>query len=238
VKRIAAERARLEARASGQNDHHEMLRLADDEVSAAKLEAQTSLELAINADVEKEQAIAELRQIKASYMALQGRLNAMQVHALAPLTPEPLPGTLDDIEAWARENLSGEVEIHEKAVKAARNSNFQNVELVYQALLALRDLYVPMRRQGGIEKKRAFELRLAELGLENKPCFAQENKAKSFGDTYFVRYQGAKHELDWHLKGSSSRDGRLGFRLYYFWDADTSRVVVGYFPGHLENDGT
>jgi len=128
--------------------------------------------------------------------------------------------------------------LHPKAIKAARDSDFQDVPLVYSALLMMRDLYVPMRRIGGIERKKAFEQRLAELGLEHTPCFVQENKAKNFGGAYFVRYQESTRELDWHLKGSNSRDGRLSFRLYYFWDAETARVVVGYLPGHLKNDIT
>jgi len=36
-----------------------------------------------------------------------------------------------------------------------------------------------------------------------------------------------------YLKGSSSREERYGFRLYFYWDEDTRQVVVGSFPGHL-----
>lgn len=49
VKRIAAHRARESATAEGQGDA-ELLRLADEELRAAKQEAEASLELAINAD--------------------------------------------------------------------------------------------------------------------------------------------------------------------------------------------
>ena len=117
-------------------------------------------------------------------------------------------------------------------------SDFQDAHLVYHTLLMLRDFYVPMRRVGGANKRAAYQHRLAELGLDDSKCFSQENKAKNFGGTYFVRYQGDKRELDWHLKGRNSRDDRHGFRLYYFWDAETSRVVVGHLPGHLKNDLT
>ena len=64
-------------------------------------------------------------------------------------------------------------------------------------------------------------------------------KAKQFGGAYFVRYQESSRELDWHLKGSNNRDGRLGFRLYYFWDAEIVRVSSsGICAGHLKNDIT
>ena len=236
VKRIAAEQARNQAQAAGGSDT-ELLQLAEQELHAAKQETQSSLELAINADAEKEQALAELRQTKASYMALQARLKGLQTQiARGEGQSTRAPDNFEDLENWARENLSGDVELHEKAIKAARESDFKDTKLVYDSLLMMRDLYVPMRRQGGIEKKNTFEQRLAELGLENTPCFAQENKAKNFGGAYFVRYQGSTREMDWHLKGSNSRDGRLAFRMYYFWDAETARVVIGYFPGHLKND--
>jgi hypothetical protein len=236
VKRIAAQRARESASAEGQGDA-ELLRLADEEVRAAKQEAEASLELAINADAERQQALSELRQIKASYMALQARLDAVLSESPASAGPT-LPDGLDEIANWARTHLSGQVELHPKAIKAVRDSDFKDISLVCNALLMMRDLYVPMRRIGGIEHKNAFDKRLAELGLENAPCFAQENKAKNFGGAYFVRYQDSTRELDWHLKGSNSREERLGFRLYYFWDAETGRVVVGYLPGHLKTDIT
>ncbi|MEZ0000744.1 hypothetical protein [Sinorhizobium fredii] len=236
LKRIAAQHARETASAAGRDDS-ELLKLAEDEVRAAKQEAEASLELAVNADSERQQAVSELRQIKAGYMALQARLDSLLVEQPAS-TGIAIPESLDDIETWTRTHLSGQVELHPKAVKAVRASDFQDVALVYNALLMMRDLYVPMRRIGGIERKNAFETRLAELGLENTPCFAQENKSKNFGGAYFVRYQESTRELDWHLKGSNSRDGRLGFRLYYFWDAETARVIVGYLPGHLKTDIT
>lgn len=234
VKRIAAQYARETASAAGRDDS-ELLKLAEDEVRAAKQEAEASVELALNADAERQQAVSELRQIKAGYMALQARLDSLLAEQPAS-TGTTAPGSLDDIEAWARTHLSGQVELHPRAIKAVRDSDFQDVALVFNALIMMRDLYVPMRRIGGIERKNAFEQRLAELGLENTPCFAQDNKAKNFGGAYFVRYQDSTRELEWHLKGSNSRDGRLAFRLYYFWDAETARVVVGYLPGHLKND--
>lgn len=237
VKRIAAQLAREVASASGHTNDSELLRLAEEEVRAAKQEAEASLELAINADAERQQAESELRQIKASYIALQARLDNMLATQPEAVNP-PIPDSLEDIESWAKANLSGQVELHPRALKAVRESDFRDVPLVYDALLMMRDLYVPMKRVGGIDLKNAFDQRLAELGLENKPCFAQENKAKNYGGAYYVRYQDSTRELDWHLKGSNSRDGRLGFRLYYFWDAETARVVVGYLPGHLKTDIT
>ena len=39
-----------------------------------------------------------------------------------------------------------------------------------------------------------------------------------------------------HVKGGksmNSHDDRERFRIYFFWDDETSRIVIGYLPGHL-----
>jgi hypothetical protein len=238
IKRMAAEKAREEARASGYSDA-KLLELADEEIAAAKKQAAETLDLLEVAEQEREDALSKAREIQASYIAIQARVEHLEKKLSdAGQKPQSIPETLDGLEVWARDNLSGYVELHDRALKAAQESDFRNVRLVYDALLLMRDHYVPMRRTGGIELKNAFESRLAALGLENTKCFAQKNKAQSYGGDYFVKYQGERRELDWHLKGNNSRDGRHGFRMYYFWDDETSRVVVGYLPGHLETDIT
>lgn len=240
VKRIAAELARQNAASDGKTSSEELLILAEEEIAAAKREAEENLELLTEAEREREDALSRVREIQSSYVALQARVISLQKR-IDEREGHPLlghPTTLAELANWGIQNLSGAVELTDRAIKAARDSDFQNVSLVYDALLLMRDFYVPMRREGGIELKRRFETRLAELGLDNSKCFAQANKAQNFGGEYFVKYQGEKRELDWHLKGSNSRDGRLGFRMYYFWDTETSRVIVGYLPGHLTNDGT
>jgi hypothetical protein len=236
VKRIAAQQARERAAKAG-NDDFALFGLLEEELKAAKQEAEASLELAANADAERQEAVSDLRQIQASYSALQARLDAL-LAAGTTTTATCHPETLEEIESWARVNLSGQLELHPRAIKSARGADFEDAKLVYDTLLMMRDVYVPMRREGRIEFKNTFDQRMAELGLENSKCFSQENKARNFGGEYYIQYQGRKRELDWHLKGSNSRDGRLGFRMYYFWDDQTSRVVVGHLPGHLTNDRT
>ena len=42
-----------------------------------------------------------------------------------------------------------------RAYKAAKKSRLKNTKLAYQALLVLRDHYVPMHREGGHDKQKA-----------------------------------------------------------------------------------
>lgn len=237
IKALAAKLARQSARTAGQSDT-ELISLYEEEVEAARQEIQETEELARSADRERENAIADLRRTKASFIALQGRLEALQKSLELVADSPDIPNSLDGLESWSAKHLVGEVVLHERAIKAAASSDFQDEPFVYRALLLMRDHYVPMRRTGGGRLKREFDSRLAELHLENTKCFSQEGRAKKYGDEYFVTYQGERRELDRHLKGSSARDGQRGFRLYYFWDEETAQVIVGHLPGHLRNDLT
>lgn len=232
VKLFAAERARIAANEAGQSDT-ELLALADEAVMAAKAEAQASLDLAVNADAEKEQALSELRQIKASYMALQARVEALQAQAASGVKPAvDVPSSLDQLDSWAATHLAGAVELHSRALRGAKNAEYEDTSLIYDALLLLRDFYVPMRRDGGTEKKSAFENKCKELGIEEQPTFSGD-RAGEQGDTYFVRIGQRRILLDRHLKKGTSREPRYCFRLYFFWDETTSQVVVGWLPSHL-----
>jgi len=145
-----------------------------------------------------------------------------------------IPDSLEELQAWGEVHLSGSVYLHARAIRAAKKSPFADVRFVYQVLLMLRDVYVPMRRFGGDELCREFEQELDRLRIEDCQTFGGEG-AGAFGDTYRVDYSAQRRDLDRHLKGSSSRDPRKGFRLYYFWDDEAEQVVVGSLPNHLRN---
>lgn len=236
IKRIAADRALQSARHSGQ-DSHELLRLAEEEIEQQRQEVEEMTGLLVVAEEERENALARARQIQGSYHALQARLEVLEQKCReVEVREDPIPESFESLESWARKNLSGRVEIHERALKAARASDFDNVELAYKALLLLRDYYVPMKIEGGKELRAKFVQRCEELRLEDAPCFTQEGVAQNFQGEYFVQHRGERRELDRHLKGSNSRERQRGFRLYYFWEPQTQRVIVGHFPGHLKNN--
>ncbi len=232
VKRLSVERARSAAKATGQSAD-ELLVLANEEVKAAKLETNHSLELAASAEAEKEQALTDLRQMEAKYMALQSRVDALQTkNVVGKHQNVRIPDSLDELQFWAESNLSGSVELHNRALRGAKTAQYEDVSLIYEALLLLRDYYVPMRRKGGGELKRSFESRCKELGIQEQPTFSG-NRAAEQGDTYFVRVGQRRIELDRHLKKGNSREPRHCFRLYFFWDEMMRQVVVGWLPSHL-----
>ena len=152
----------------------------------------------------------------------------------APARPggPAVPDSFGRLEQWAKEHLDGRVRLHPRAIGAAKKSAFEDVALAYRALLILRDRYVPMRLEGGADRRTAYREALSGEGLREEPTFAGA-RAGEHGEAYFVRHGGRRRELERHLKGSNARDERRGFRLYFFWDESDREVVVGWLPTHL-----
>ncbi|MBX6329365.1 MAG: hypothetical protein IRY89_12390 [Pseudolabrys sp.] len=239
VRRIAAQ-LKLDAARDAASSETELLRLADQEIS----ELQTTIDkdratyegLVQQYEQERDQAREQVQQLQALNGHLRQRIRALEERLrtqAAAGSEVPIPSSLDEFEAWCRDHLSGSVEVHNRALQAVKKSQYEDISLLYKALLLLRDAYVPMKRDGGLDKKRIFEQRCAELGLSEEPTFAGERWGEE-GDTYKVRYAGRPRLLDRHLKKGSSRDERYCFRLYFFWDEDNEQVVVGWLPSHLD----
>ena len=243
VRTVAGEIRRQAEREAGTSDA-ELLVIADEEIrrleEALKREREEGQGLIGLAEDEKEQALEEAQQYKALNYNLQHRVEALEVQIQSSRrrsTRASLPVSLDQMEDWARENLSGSVEIHNRAFQGAKKSIYEDSSLIYQALLLLRDHYVPMRRLGGKKKLDAFNTACQELGIIEEASFTASRWGEE-GDTYFVRYAGQRKMLDRHLKKGNARDERRCFRLYFFWDDESRQVVVGWLPSHLVTRAT
>jgi len=191
------------------------------------------------AEVDRRQIETERDQARTDYRSLQARLMHIEAALQASGKQEniPIPDLFEGLEEWCRDFLLGRVHVMPRAFRIATKSAFKKPELAYKTLLILRDHYVPMKREGGLERKKAYEQALATLGLEDLPSFAGA-RAGEQDDEYKVTYNGRPRYLDRHIKGSSSREERFGFRLYFFWDDDSQQAVVGSFPTHLATRAT
>jgi len=153
-----------------------------------------------------------------------------QEQGIAPTFPD----NWDEIEEWCAANLGDGVAVTPKAIRSARDSLFENIPFCYDVLRFLAETYVPSRRGaldgGGL----ALESEKARLGIDISPVgrAAETHRSK---ETYSTTYKGVRVNLDMHIKGSNDRDPRKGFRLYFHWHEETRRVIVGWFPGHLDN---
>jgi hypothetical protein len=218
VRRVSAQLKLDSARNAGSSDA-DLLRLAEQENEglrdALEKDRATYQGLVDQYEQERDLAVEEVQQAQAAN------------------TQIPIPSSLDDFESWCRDHLSGAVEVHNRAMQAVKKSRYEDIGLIYKALLLLRDGYVPMKREGGMGKKELFERQCGELGLSEDPTFSGDRWGEE-GDTYKVRYAGRPRLLDRHLKKGTGRDERYCFRLYFFWDEDSEQVVVGWLPSHLD----
>ena len=81
----------------------------------------------------------------------------------------PIPDNFDDLADWADQYLGNGVELLPRALKGAKKSVFDDPPLAYQALLLIRNTYLPMRRDGSPVMKERWETGLRQLGLECTP---------------------------------------------------------------------
>ena len=229
-----------EDRAKRGASDEERLRLAREEKQELVQELEereaTFQSLLVSVERERDEEQGRLRATRARMHAYEARIKHLEAALAKTGVSEraaEIPDNFDSLQDWGMRHLAGTVVLHRRALRAAKKSPFEDVALVYKALLVLRDRYVPMRRDGGSQTRDDYEAALRTLHLAEAPCFTSTGAHRE-GDTYFIDFAGRKRELDRHLKGHSSRNPRYGFRLYFLWDEESEQVVVGSLPNHLD----
>jgi hypothetical protein len=183
---------------------------------------------------ERETLREEFDRLKASNHYLRTRINQPAVENLAVVEPE-FPQDWDDLEEWCEENVEPLVRVSSKAVKAARESVYENIPFAYQVLYFMAKVYAPYRRQE--LSLDVFEEEKNKLNILVNPVgrAAEEKRTKHL---YSAMFEGKPLSLDMHVKGSADRSPKFGFRLYFHWHEQEQCVVVGSFPTHLRNSLT
>ena len=90
-----------------------------------------------------------------------------------------------------------------------------------------------MRLGENTEARERFEQRLAELGVSNERTGDRSRLMQEDAAFQVIYDDGTRRLLDWHLKGSNTRDPRYCLRVYYFFDEAKYLPVVGWLPSHL-----
>ena len=150
-----------------------------------------------------------------------------------------VPDTWDGLEEWVDQHLADRLVVHPLAAKAARESQFEDIAFVYQALSILGNEYVAMRTRGPDEEhlRGEFDAAIAELGVECSPVGSAVDDHR-FKQDYRRRHEGKTVKLDMHLKRGAGTDPTTLFRIYFHFCEATQRVIVGHMPGHLTNRKT
>lgn len=148
-----------------------------------------------------------------------------------------IPDSFDVLESWANQHLGADIVFTSRALRAARDSDLEDVRPVYESLLMLRDYYLPLLYERTPERVRQFNQRCAELQVEVSKTGEAVN-SRRYGDSYRAHYNGEILPLDLHVSGSSSRDTRRGWRIYYHLKSDIGQIVIGHLPEHIRNSLT
>ncbi len=187
-------------------------------------------------DAENEELREKLRKRNVENILNQQRIIDLetQLKQFRNSLPIEYPKTYDDIQEWVTEQFAGRLELHKKAVKCLKNKpEYQDIELLCKAIEFLGKNYYEMKT-GRLDRK-IYETTMASLGIENSLTGSEASSGRQ-SEAYKVDYNGARRRLDMHIKGGksmNSSDPRERFRIYYFWDDEDQRVIIGYLPDHL-----
>ena len=172
----------------------------------------------------------ELKRQRDKYQALAALPSSASRSLVAAVEKDSFE-SLDLVAEWAKDNEK-DIVVLPRALQGAKKSIYFRPELVCKGLEALAGPYRSMRTNKATAED--FQKALDEHGFKLEGSVSP-SIAGSLGETYFVKWQGRREFLDLHLIKGGGRDERYCLRIYFFWDAETSRVVVGDMPAHLPN---
>jgi hypothetical protein len=192
----------------------------------------------LNADLqatrrERDTALDDARQLRNQ---LENRWSENATEAAESEDQSYYPDNWDELDDWVEIYGEGRLVVLAQAAKAARESPFKDVSFVYRVLEFLVQRYVPLRNRApdDIEVKEAYDHAMAELGVDVSPVgMAVEDKR--YKREYRRYFDGSEIKLDMHVKRSVGFDSASIFRLYFHYDEDNSRVIIGHMPTHLTN---
>ena len=233
VKQASLSLKREQAADAGRSDT-DLLALAEAEIKELKNEADGWLAYAQSEEERRTEAEVALEEIKASSHWLRERVDELEGQRQLAVgggfeDEVPIPKILNELKPWAEKYLPGLVKITGRAARAAKGSDYEDVELACKSVSLLARQYRNMRLGFGREP---FEQQCRKLGIECSLTHAG-SRAGEEGDEYFVNHLGRRRYLDTHLKKGGSRETRHSLRVYFFWDDENRQVVIGSMPGHL-----
>ena len=231
VESAAELRARIEAL---QTAHEEEVAALKAKIDEATKDVAEFDDLATQYKQEAERIASENRSLQSQNDTLRAAIEAKTgVSADAGIV---IPDSYDDLPDWVEANLAGRLVLHPRAVQGIKKAVYQDVRLVYQALLLLAGEYRDMRLAYKENAKQLWEEGMKRLELRFGGSITRE-RAGEQGETYFVRYPFGTNQrqfLEFHLRKGKTKNDQVCLGVYFFWDEDTSQVVVGWLPSHLE----
>lgn len=236
-----AKHARAENVLREANEEADWRLMYQDEIKALKQkikeneeERDEMMELVIQAEKDRDYYIDENKSLRWQIESLRKHLTEKTDEG--PDASVEIPDNYEDLPDWVRENLTGRLILHPRAIHHVKDASYENVELVYQVLLLLANEYRNMRLNYD-DAQEAFNKRMDALKVECSPSISREHAGKE-RDTYYLQYPShtnKKRFLESHIRKGKRREQRYCLAVYFLWDDETNQVVVGWLPSHLDN---
>lgn len=230
------------ARARAANDDRSVIRLYEEEVLRLQQRiVQSEAEVnEYNTLADEQKAIAEAAEASAYFLRAENdRLRGLLSQRGTDLDAQvPIPDTYDELPEWCDNYLAGRLVLVPRAARAVRSATYENPKLAFQALLLLSGVYRNMRL--GSVGREEYDTALRTLELSESFSISSV-RAGEQGDDYYVIYPTGSNRrrlLEMHLRKGTSHDPRYALRIYFFWDEETSQVVVGWLTSHLDTRQT
>jgi len=166
-----------------------------------------------------------------------------RIKDFGPTVACEFPTDLVVLEKWIAEHHSERIILHSRAINAAKKSRFEDVGLIYAAIDFLGSEYWASRTaipDQAADLRCQSDLKLRELKLDLAPAVTTTAAGRE-GDDYFITYPlgtSEKRLLEQHLCKGNARDARFCLRIYFFWDEELKKVVIGWLPSHLDTQST
>jgi hypothetical protein len=179
------------------------------------------------ANAERDSAQSEVQRLRKALNDL--RRDGVSTNDDEQKWPEDLDGLAD----WIEANPLPNVVVTTKAYRSMRKVRYQDMERLCRTLVLLNGAYVDMRA-GEDGARERWEDGLKELRIENKKQ-TQMGKSIRNGSEYRFEHESRRWEMDYHIRGNESvhnEHDRL-LRIYFAFDKEEGRVLIGHMPTHL-----
>lgn len=143
------------------------------------------------------------------------------------------PSSLSDLPTWVQSRLSSALEIAPRAIREMKKFRHPQPERIAQALELLAGPRLATFRNDR-SAAREFHQGLAKLRMRDGFSGAERLVGRT-GSDYLLNHEGKTFLLDRHLASNSSgfNDPKM-IRIYYFYDPESEKIIVGWLPTHLQ----
>jgi hypothetical protein len=181
----------------------------------------------------------EAQTLRAEMHHLQKRIQSLKYFLaqdnVATDTFEP-PERYEDFPPAIADRFPDRLILMGRAKRGLKNAHYNDPAEVWRALELLAGPYWEMRMGYEGAKERYESMRQA-LKVEVSRAVGETVKGQ-YAAQYIVNYpEGTPQQrtLNMHLTKGGGHDERYCLRIYFFWDEEMNRVVVGWLPSHLAN---